>query len=257
MYTENKFKNTTNPCSMTIAGLDPSGGAGLLADLKTFHAHNIYATCVCSILTAQNPFKVTNIKKVDTSFIADEIDTIMQVYPIEYIKTGVLYSNEIIKTVNQKVSEYNLKVIVDPVMISESGCDLSGNNFADNLKENLLKNTYLTTPNIHEAEQLTGIRINCEDDMIKAALKLNKYTNCVITGGHLHGNDILCQDGEITKIKGHIIESDNTHGTGCNYSAAITSNLIHGKSLYNSCEDANKYIQKTIKNGFYNTPYQF
>ncbi|WP_304125663.1 bifunctional hydroxymethylpyrimidine kinase/phosphomethylpyrimidine kinase [Methanosphaera cuniculi] len=256
MYIENKFKEE-KPCSMTIAGLDPSAGAGLLADLKTFQAHNIYATCVCSTLTAQNPFEVKNVKKVDPSFIADEIDMIMDVYPIKYIKTGVLYANDIIKMVNKKVVEYDLSVIVDPVMISESGCDLSGDNFADNLKENLLKNAYLTTPNIHEAEQLTNMKIETEDDMINAALKLNKYCNCVITGGHLYGNDILCVDGEITKIKGNMIKSDNTHGTGCNYSAAITSNLIHKKSLKQSCHDANKYIQKSIMNGFYNTPYQF
>lgn len=244
-------------CSMSVAGLDPSGGAGILADLKSFHAHGIYATCVTTTLTSQNPFNVSMVQKVDVSYIEDAIDRIMDVYPVEYMKTGVLYSEDIIKAVAGKIREYNLKAVVDPVMISESGCTLAGDCFASCLNKYLLKDAYLTTPNVYEAEEIIGHKIDTQDDMIDAALKLNKKCNCIITGGHMHGNDVVCHDGEISLIEGKIIKSDNTHGTGCNYSATLTSRLIQGYDIVDACKLSNEYIQDAIRNGFYNTPYQF
>lgn len=244
-------------CSLSIAGLDPSGGAGILADCKTFHAHNIYANCVVTCITAQNPFGVINIQEVDLNVIEDEINQILDVYPIEYIKTGMLYSKDIIKLVSRKISEYNVKAIVDPVMISESGSDLTKSDYPKYLNKYLLKKSYLITPNIHEAEQLSEKKITDENDMINVAKYLSKDTNVVITGGHLNGNDILCCDDKIYTINGKLTPSKNTHGTGCTYSTAITCNLIHNYDLRSSCINSNMFIQKAIKNGYNYTPNQF
>lgn len=246
-----------NGCSMSIAGLDPSGGAGILADCKTFHAHSIYATCVVTAITAQNPYEVSNIQKIDVEVIADQIDSILDVYPIEYIKTGMLYSEDIVKLVSDKIKQYQLKAVVDPVMISESGKNLTEDNFASFINRHLLKNSFLITPNIHEAEQLSNMKIDNQDSMIEASLKLSKYTNVVITGGHLEGNDILVEGDNLHIIGGNMIKSDNTHGTGCTYSSAVTANLIKGNNIHDSCIKSNRFIQEAIKKGFNKTPYQF
>lgn len=244
-------------CSLSIAGLDPSGGAGILADCKTFHAHNIYASCVVTCITAQNPFDVINIQEVDLKVIEDEIDQILSVYPIEYIKTGMLYSKDIVKLVSHKISEYDVKAVVDPVMISESGSDLTMEDYPLYLKKYLLKKSYLITPNIHEAEQLSGKKIDNEEDMKEVAEYLSEYTNVVITGGHLNGNDILVADNKTCTIPGKLIPSTNTHGTGCTYSTAITSNLIKKHDIIKACKNSNIFIQNAIKNGYNYTPNQF
>ena len=244
-------------CSLSVAGLDPSGGAGIIADCKTFHAHGVYANCVVTCITAQNPFGVVNIQEIDLDVIEDELNQILEVYPITYFKTGMLYSEEIIKLVSRKIEEYNIKAVVDPVMISESGSDLTSEGFPKFIRKHLLKKSFLITPNIHEAEQLSGKKINDEEDMKKVAELLSYNNNVVITGGHLNGNDILYHDGNIHKIKGKLIPSNNTHGTGCTYSAAITSNLINGENIINACKKSNDFIQEAIKNGYNYTPNQF
>ncbi len=251
---EEKMKSN---CSMSIAGLDPSGGAGILADCKTFHAHDIYATCVVTCITAQNPFGVKNIQEIDLKVIEDEIDKILDVYPITYFKTGMLYSEDIVKLVSKKIKEYNLKAIVDPVMISESGSDLTANNYCESIKKFLIKKSYLITPNIHEAEQLSNRKIKTEEDMKEVAKLLSYDNNVVITGGHLKGNDILYDNDKIYVIEGNYIKSNNTHGTGCTHSSAITCNLIKGENLYNSCKKSNEFLQNAIKNGYNYTPNQF
>ena len=244
-------------CSLSIAGLDPSGGAGILADCKTFHAHGVYANCVVTCVTAQNPFGVINIQELDLKVINDEIDQILDVYPITFFKTGMLYSEEIVRLVSRKITEYGLLAVVDPVMISESGSDLTKDDFPDYINKYLLKKSYLITPNIHEAERLSGKKINDEEDMKEVAEYLSYENNVIITGGHLNGNDILCVDDEIHLIGGNMIPSKNTHGTGCTYSSAITSNLVKGETLINSCKKSNKFIQNAIKNGYNYTPNQF
>jgi len=251
------LKEIKDNCSMTIAGLDPSGGAGLLADAKTFHSHGIYATCVVTCITAQNPFEVNSIEALDVSLIEDEIDTILDVYPVRYIKTGMLYSRDIISLVSRKISEYQLKAVVDPVMVAESGANLSDDDFVKYFNKHMVKKSFLITPNIHEASLLSEVEICDEDTMIEAALKLSYDTNIVITGGHLNGNDILCCVGEINKIEGKLVKTKNTHGTGCTYSASITSNLIKKHDILTSCKKSRQYMTNTIKHGYNYTPNQF
>lgn len=244
-------------CCLTIAGLDPSGGAGITADCKTFHAYGVYACCVITAITAQNPFRVNNIKALDASLIADEIDTVLDVYPVEYVKTGMLYNEDIVKIVSEKIREYQLKAVVDPVMISESGSNLTQSNFSTSLNKYLVKDAYIITPNIYEAEQLSHMKISDEEDMIKVAEKLSSSNNVVITGGHLNGNDVLCCGDEIHIIRGKMIPSDNTHGTGCTYSSSIASCLTKGHDIKTSCIKSKQFIQKAIKAGYNKTPNQF
>lgn len=242
--------------AMTIAGFDPSGGAGILNDIKTFSALGVYGTAVITALTAQNVNKVTGIQSVAPPFIEKQIDTVLKQEKIQFAKTGMLYSNEIIKCVSRKVDEHQLKVVVDPVMVAGSGGFLSKKDFVNSLKKNLLPIAELTTPNIYEAEQISGIEIETLEDAMKAALKIGKLCNVVVTGGHLEGNDVLF-DGSIKVIEGELIESKNTHGSGCTYSSAIVANLVKGDNLENAAQKAGEFTRKSIKYGMQGTLNQF
>jgi hydroxymethylpyrimidine/phosphomethylpyrimidine kinase len=242
--------------AMSIAGYDPSGGAGILNDIKTFHALGIYGTAVITVLTAQNPKRVVGIEPVSTEFIEKQLDTILEVYPIKYAKTGMLYSKENIKLVSDKVVEHDLSLVVDPVMIAGCGAPLSMRNFADSLKKYLLPNTVLTTPNIQEAEKLSGIKIYSIEDAVKAAEEIGKICDVIITGGHLNGCNVFF-NGSIEVIEGEIVESKNTHGTGCSFSAAITGSLAEGYDLFKSIEIAGEFVKNSVINGEWGTLNQF
>ena len=236
---------------MSIAGVDPSAGAGVFADLKTFQAHGVYGCGVVTALTAQNPHKVFSLSPVDNDYVAEQIDAVLDAYDIKYIKTGMLYSPEIIKLVSKKITEYDLKAVVDPVMVATSGGDLTKSDLADVLNRYLLPKSILTTPNIEEAEKLTNLKINTKEDAIKATEKIP--CNSLITGGHLDGINTMRINGEITIEKQELIESNNLHGTGCNLSSAIVANLENGNDLVNSCLKSFNYVYESIKNGNYGT----
>lgn len=241
---------------MSIAGYDPSGGAGVLNDVKTFTALGLYGTAVITVLTAQNIYKVDNIYPITPEFIEKEIDLILEQENIEYIKTGMLYSKEIVKSVAKKVLQYELKVVVDPVMVAGSGAILSSKDFTDSLRKYLLPSAVITTPNIYEAEVLSGIKIEDEDDAKEAALKIGKMCNVVITGGHLEGNDLL-YEGNIKVIEGELIESANTHGSGCTFSAAITAYLVKNYTMEEAVRKAGEFVKESIKQGYKGTLNQF
>ena len=242
--------------AMTIAGFDPSGGAGILNDIKTFSALGIYGTAVITAITAQNINEVTGIQPVDTRFIEKQIDTLLVQNEIQYAKTGMLYSDKIIKVVSKKIDSYNLKVVVDPVMVASSGGFLSKKDFVKSLKKNLLPLAELTTPNIYEAQEISGIKIETVEDAMKAAENIGKLCNVVVTGGHLEGNDILF-DGAIKVIEGELIKSENVHGSGCTYSSAIVASLLKGYKMENAIKFAAKFTRESIKNGFNGTLNQF
>ena len=208
---------------MSIAGVDPSAGAGVFADLKTFQAIGVYGTGIVTALTAQNPYKFFSTQPVNKEYISEQIDSVMDSYEIEFIKTGMLYSPEIIKLVSEKIIEYDLKAVVDPVMVATSGGDLTKEDIANAFNKYLLPHSILTTPNISEAEKLTGIKINCKEDAIKASEKI--VCDSLITGGHLDGINTININREITIQKQKLIKTDNLHGTGCNLSAAITAKI--------------------------------
>ena len=236
---------------MSIAGVDPSAGAGIYADLKTFQAIGVYGTGVVTALTAQNPYKFFSTNPVSEEYIEEQIDSVMDAYEVEFIKTGMLYSPEIIKLVSKKIKEYDLKAVVDPVMVATSGGDLTKEDLADAMKRYLLPNSLLTTPNVSEAEKLSGIEINNKDDAVKATELID--CNCFVTGGHLDGYNVINIDSEITIKKQELIETDNLHGSGCNLSSAITAYLAKENSLKDSCLKAMDYVYDGIENGNYGT----
>lgn len=233
---------------MSIAGFDPSGGAGILNDIKTFQALKVYGTGVVTALTSQNTHRLNDILPVNNEFIEKQIDIILEDYEISYVKTGMLYSSEIVKTVANKVEEYQLQLIVDPVMMAGIGGLLSKKNIANSLKKYLLPLAKLTTPNVFEAEILSGLEINNESDAMEAAFKISEYCDVVITGGHLKGNDIL-YDGDIKILEGELLDSANTHGSGCTYSAATTVYIYKGYKLMDALIKAGDFTKNSIKHG--------
>ena len=236
---------------MSIAGVDPSAGAGVFADLKTFQAIGVYGTGVVTALTAQNPYKFFSTLPIDESYIEEQIDSVMDSYEVEFIKTGMLYSPEIIRLVSKKIKEYNLKAVVDPVMVATSGGDLTKEDLAKALNKYLLPNSILTTPNITEAEKLTGSEIKNKEDAIKASKEI--ICDNIITGGHLDGINTINIDGKTTIIKQELIKTDNLHGTGCNLSSAIVAYLAKNNDLHTSISKALDYVYEGIKNGNYGT----
>lgn len=238
---------------MSIAGIDPSGGAGIFADIKTFQALGVYGTGIVTALTAQNPQKMYSLKAIETSYVEEQIDAILDTYNVEYIKTGMLYSTDIIKSVSKKIREYNLKAVVDPVMVATSGGELAKNDLSQNLLKYLLPKAILTTPNVSEAEKLTNIKITNEEEAKKACEKLGKTCNNIITGGHLNGINTINIDGSTSIFKQKLLKTDNLHGSGCNFSAAIVSYLSQKNDLKTSILKASDYTYESIKNGKYGT----
>lgn len=238
---------------MSIAGVDPSGGAGIFADIKTFQALGVYGTGIVTALTAQNPQKMYSLKAIETSYVEEQIDAILDTYNVEYIKTGMLYSTDIIKSVSKKIREYNLKAVVDPVMVATSGGELAKNDLSQNLLKYLLPKAILTTPNVSEAEKLTNIKITNEEEAKKACEKLGKTCNNIITGGHLNGINTINIDGSTSIFKQKLLKTDNLHGSGCNFSAAIVSYLSQKNDLKTSILKASDYTHESIKNGKYGT----
>ncbi|MFA0832516.1 MAG: bifunctional hydroxymethylpyrimidine kinase/phosphomethylpyrimidine kinase [Methanobacterium formicicum] len=243
--------------ALSIAGFDPSGGAGILADVKTFQALGVYPTAVITALTAQNVKQVGGVEPVDTDFVAKQIDLVMAEEDIQYVKTGMLYSAEMVEMVARKVSEYQLKLVVDPVLVAGSGGTLSRDDLARSIKKHLLPLAKLTTPNIHEAEVLTGLEIKNEEDAIDVARELGKLCPTVVTGGHLNGRDIFYEnssnENDINFIEGEIIKTSNTHGSGCTYSSAITAYMAMGISMVESLKKASYFTKKAIENGGHGT----
>ena len=238
---------------MSIAGVDPSGGAGIFADIKTFQALGVYGTGIVTALTAQNPQKMYSLKAIETSYVEEQIDAVLDTYNVEYIKTGMLYSTNIIKSVSKKIREYNLKAVVDPVMVATSGGELAKNDLSQNLLKYLLPKAILTTPNVSEAEKLTNIKITNEEEAKKACEKLGKTCNNIITGGHLNGINTINIDGSTSIFKQKLLKTDNLHGSGWNFSAAIVSYLSQKNDLKTSILKASDYTYESIKNGKYGT----
>jgi hydroxymethylpyrimidine/phosphomethylpyrimidine kinase len=238
--------------ALSIAGFDPSGGAGITADVKTFNALGVYPTTVITALTAQNVKHVGGIQPVDPDFVEQQIEMILEEEDISYAKTGMLYSPEIVELVARKVRKYHLKLVVDPVLVAGSGGSLSQENLVGALKKHLLPLAELATPNINEAQALSGVNIKDENDACKAAMELGKLCPTVVTGGHLKGQDFFYKDS-LKVIEGEIMDSSNTHGSGCTYSAAVTAFMAKGISMDESLVKASYFTKKAIENGEHGT----
>lgn len=237
---------------LTIAGSDCSGGAGIQADIKTITAHKLYAMSAITALTAQNTTGVYGIMEVSPDFLEKQLESVFSdIYP-DAIKIGMVSSRGLIETIATKMINENAKnIVLDPVMISTSGSKLLAEEAVAALVEKLIPIATIITPNIPEAEVLSGIRITEADKMVYAAEKIAKYYNgaILIKGGHqLHAaNDLLYHNGKAEWFCGERIDNPNTHGTGCTLSSAIASNLAMGNSLSQSITNAKKYISGALK----------
>lgn len=237
---------------LTIAGSDCSGGAGIQADIKTITAHKLYAMSAVTALTAQNTTGVYGIMDVTPDFLSNQLDCIFSdIYPTA-VKVGMVSSSALIEVIAGKLRKENAKnIVVDPVMVSTSGYRLLAEDAAVTLIEKLIPVATIITPNIPEAEVLSGMRITKVEDMIAAAEKIAQHYNgaILIKGGHTlnDANDLLYQNGKAEWFYGERIDNPNTHGTGCTLSSAIASNLAMGYSLSESVYNAKTYISGALK----------
>ena len=237
--------------ALTIAGSDSSGGAGIQADIKTMTANGVYAMSAVTALTAQNTTGVYGILESTPEFLANQLDCIFtDIFP-DAVKTGMVSSTGLIEVIADKLKQYKAKnIVVDPVMVATSGSRLISQEAVDALKELLLPLATVLTPNIPEAEVLSGLTISGPADMEKAAQAIGEAYGCAVLckGGHdlNDANDLLWRDGTCKWFHGRRIDNPNTHGTGCTLSSAIASNLAKGYDLDTAVERAKAYLSGAL-----------
>lgn len=237
--------------ALTIAGSDSIGGAGIQADIKTMMANGVYAMSAITAMTAQNTLGVTAIMESTPEFLKAQIDAVFtDIYP-DAIKIGMVSNCELIDTIAERMIHYQAKnIVVDPVMVATSGAKLISDQAIETLKQKLLPIATLITPNIPEAEELSGISISNEKDMEQAAEYISKKYSCAVLlkGGHQinDANDLLYANGKLRWFYGKRINNDNTHGTGCTLSSAIASNLAKGYDLQQAVSLAKDYISDAL-----------
>ena len=238
---------------LIIAGSDSSGGAGIQADIKTATCLGVYSMTALTAVTIQNTQGVKSVVSIPASEISNQIiHTTKDIRP-DAVKIGMLHSTQVINEVYKSLNKIKIKkIILDPVMIAKGGSKLITDQAIKAMKKKLLKKVSLITPNIPEAEVLTGVKIKNKNDMIFAANKLIEFgvSNVLIKGGHLKSNklhDIFVNKKEIKVFLNKRFNTKNTHGTGCTLSSAIATNLSCGKDLIKSCELGIKYVNDAIK----------
>ena len=237
--------------ALTIAGSDSSGGAGIQADIKTMTAHGVYAMSAVTALTAQNTTGVTGIMEVTPEFLREQIDDIFtDIYP-DAVKIGMVSSSRLIEVIAERLAHYGAaNIVVDPVMVATSGARLIGEEAVETLKERLLPMATVLTPNIPEAEVLSGMDVRTAEDMERAAALIGDTYGCavLVKGGHQlnDANDLLYRGGRLKWFRGKRIHNPNTHGTGCTLSSAIASNLAKGRDLDASVEMAKRYLSLAL-----------
>ena len=237
--------------ALTIAGSDCSGGAGIQADLKTMTMNGVYAMSAITALTAQNTAGVRAIQESTPDFLKQQIDAVFEdIYP-DAVKIGMVASSELIRVIADRLKYYDAKnVVIDPVMVASAGSSLMKQNAVQTLITELLPISTLVTPNIPEAQVLSGMSIQNKEDMIAAAKQIGDSYHCAVLlkGGHSinDANDLLYADGELRWFEGRRINNPNTHGTGCTLSSAIASNLAKGFTLTESIQRAKEYISGAL-----------
>jgi len=245
--------NQTNktPVTLTIAGSDPSGGAGIQADLKTFHQHGVFGTSVITLLTVQNTQSVSAVEMVDTDLVVAQLNAVLVDLPVAAAKTGALGSAEMIETVAAQAAHFEFPLVVDPVMISKHGTPLLAEQAGETLKQKLLPHAFLITPNLDEAAALTGKKVDSIESMKDAARSLAAMgpPHVLIKGGHLAGEavDVLFSADQFYQFSSARLETKNTHGTGCVTSAAITANLAIGMNIVDAVDAAKSFITRAIE----------
>ncbi len=241
---------------LSIAGSDPSGGAGIQADLKALSANGVFGMSVLTSITAQNSCGVSSVFHLPTDVIDVQLDAIFSDIPVKTIKTGMLATPGIITTVSKKLALQNIEhLVVDPVMVAKGGHILLEEEAISILKSQLCPQAFLITPNIYEAQVLTGMTIHTIAD-VRAAAKIIHQLGCrhvLIKGGHLQelpGTDLLYDGRFFRMYKGEYIHTQNTHGTGCTLASAIAAFLAKGKPIADAIEAAKTYTTEAIRHSF-------
>lgn len=239
---------------MTIAGSDSGGGAGIQADLKTFQELKVFGTSVITALTAQNTLGVDGIFPTTPEFVTQQLSSVFNDFDVKALKTGMLFSADIIERVAEEIQNKEVQVVVDPVMIAKGGASLLQQEAVHALKTKLLPIATVLTPNIPEAEVITGMTIQTQSDIQAAAeCILEKGLQCVVMkGGHLEDDEfatdtVFLANGSSFKMQSKRIHTKHTHGTGCTFSAAITAFLGRGFSLQEAIVEGKKFVQLAIE----------
>jgi hydroxymethylpyrimidine/phosphomethylpyrimidine kinase len=237
--------NTYRPIVISIAGFDPSNGAGLTADIKTFEQHQVYGLSVCTAITLQTEDEFIDIRWEKIEDVIKAIKLLLEKYPVSVVKTGILpsldYLDKIVTFLNSNYP--NIKIIIDPILKSSTGFDF----IKDSNKElfySILKKCYLITPNLNEAILITGSK-----NELEAAKEISNYCNVLLKGGHHTeklGIDFLYTDNNVTEFKPSHTNGSAKHGSGCILSAAITANLALDRSLEESCKLSKHYIETIL-----------
>lgn len=238
---------------LSIAGSDSCGGAGIQADLKTCSALGTYGMSVITAVTAQNTTGVFQVKEMDGDMVRAQINCLFEDIDINAVKIGMVSSIEVIETIADCLQKQGAEnIVVDPVMISKSGCHLLKPESKEALVKNLFPLAEVVTPNLFEAEVITGDKINNVEEMETAAVKIHELgsRNVIVKGGHLTGDaiDVLYDGDKFTYLKGKRINTHNTHGTGCTFSSAIAAYLAQGYSVGEATRKAKQYINMAIEN---------
>ena len=241
--------------ALTIAGSDSGAGAGIQADLKTFAAHGVYGTSAITAITAQNTIGVTAVLAVNPKLVGAQIDAIIADIGAHAVKTGMLANTAIIDLVVKKIREHRLKnIVVDPVMVATSGDLLIEKSAVAALRSKLIPLATVVTPNIPEAEVLTGMKLRSAEEIKEAAKRIVKMgaKTVLIKGGHLKGSamDLFYDGKKFTALYAPRIVTKNTHGTGCTLSAAIAANLAKGEKIETAVANAKRYITDALRHSY-------
>jgi hydroxymethylpyrimidine/phosphomethylpyrimidine kinase len=246
--------STPWPVVLSIAGFDPSSGAGIAADLKTFAAHGCYGVAAVTALTIQNTQCVSALHPTEPAVLKDTIAALLADGRVKAIKVGMLASRANAEVVNE-ILESNpaLPSVLDTVFRSSSGKDLADPDCQEYVREKLIKRAYVITPNLFEASAMTGLRVENQEAMKMAARKLVEMgaRAVVVTGGHLDkAIDVICDDTGLEAFIGDRVKPENTHGTGCTFSSAIAANLALGRQLRDAVVLAKAYVTEAIRKAY-------
>lgn len=239
------------PVALTIAGSDPSGGAGIQADLKTFHQFGVYGEAVLTLLTVQNTVRTDRVEVMEPQLVFEQIRAVLDDIPPGALKTGSLGSAGVVQAVARALEGYPAPLVIDPVQINKHGVPLTTDAAWQSIQRDLLPHAALITPNVPEAEAFTGLQIQNPEDMRQAALRLREMgaRDVLIKGGHLPGPpvDVLLAGDSWHEFRAPRLETSHTHGTGCAYSAAIAACLARGMGLRDAVARAKQYINEAIR----------
>lgn len=240
------------PVALTIAGSDSGGGAGIEADLKTFSAFDVYGAAVVTSVTAQNTKEVRAVHDIPAEVVGKQINAVLDDITVDSVKTGMLSNSEIIQVVANKIDEWELEVVVDPVMVTKAGDQLIKDQAVEKYIDEMVPRSMMITPNVREAEKLTNIEIGNLEDMKKTAKELHDMgaDNVVVKAGDAGDEvvDVFYDGSDFNEIYGEKFTS-HKHGTGCTFSSAITANLANDESVINAVKKSKRFIDAAIKDG--------